>query len=438
MNAAPHIDSHNTDTVIQNSRKAVLRDPRLQVKLMKSENSLWQLDHVPVVKKRGLNLLSDTNTDSSAKRPAVLSDYTVNVSNRFDPISEENSMDEEIRPELLKHKTQPIFVTGVNSIHELKQIISNICTDPVDKLTITTLKSGHTVKISPQEISTYKKLREHFLLKNISHYTFQLKHERAYRVVLRGIHHSESTQFLKEELEKLGHQVRNITNVLHRQTKEPLALFFVDLEPCPNNKDIFSIKRLANMVVTFEAPYVKREVVQCKRCQRFGHTRNQCNRPYRCVKCKGDHATADCKKNAQSPPQCINCGEHHPANYRGCQMYQRYKEHIYRSDRGRPQPHLPVQELPSQQQSSNRFRQPTEFSEQAETFPLISDKVSYADAAKGNNSRKQNHNINADTFNSVQPSVFIGLIEQMMSKFETIMERMFDRIINIVMTISQK
>jgi hypothetical protein len=34
-----------------------------------------------------------------------------------------------------------------------------------------------------------------------------------------------------EELDKKGHEVRNMINVKHRISKEPLPLFFVDLEP---------------------------------------------------------------------------------------------------------------------------------------------------------------------------------------------------------------
>jgi hypothetical protein len=34
-----------------------------------------------------------------------------------------------------------------------------------------------------------------------------------------------------EELDKKRHEVRNIINVKHRISKEPLSLFSVDLEP---------------------------------------------------------------------------------------------------------------------------------------------------------------------------------------------------------------
>jgi len=46
------------------------------------------------------------------------------------------------------------------------------------------------------------------------------------------------------ELNSKGFSVRNITNVLHSQTKNLLPLFFVDLELSPTNKDIFEMDTL--------------------------------------------------------------------------------------------------------------------------------------------------------------------------------------------------
>lgn len=104
----------------------------------------------------------------------------------------------------------------------------------------------------------------YFNTNNISHYTYQLKSERAYRVVLRGLHASQNTTEISKELYEIGHEVRQIVNIRHRATKEPLPIFYVDLEPKPNNKAIFDVKYLNNMKVTFEAPYKKRKSFSAK------------------------------------------------------------------------------------------------------------------------------------------------------------------------------
>ncbi|GBP60272.1 Nucleic-acid-binding protein from transposon X-element [Eumeta japonica] len=175
---------------------------------------------------------------------------------------------------------------------------------------------------------TYKKLPQ--VHDNISHYTYMLKSERPYRVVLRGLHSSEDTTEIKEILKENGHEVRQIVNVRHRTSKEPLPLFYVDLEPKSNNRDIFNLKYLNSMKITFEPPYKKKEIIQCKRCQRLGHYKNQCHRPFRCVKVGEDHPTSTCKKTKDSVDfiTCANCQQKHPASYRGCAKYKQYKEHI--------------------------------------------------------------------------------------------------------------
>jgi len=78
--------------------------------------------------------------------------------------------------------------------------------------------------------STYRAIVKNFKEKNIYFHTYQLKEERAFRVVLKYLHYTTDTEDVRSELLALGHVVRNITNVKHRQTKEPLNLFFIDLE----------------------------------------------------------------------------------------------------------------------------------------------------------------------------------------------------------------
>jgi hypothetical protein len=91
----------------------------------------------------------------------------------------------------------------------------------------------------------------------IVHHTYQIREERAYRVVLRNLHHSIPLNEIQAELESHGHKVRNVLNIRHRITKEPLPLYFVDLEPQDNNKSIYDLQLLCNMKIVVEAPRKK-------------------------------------------------------------------------------------------------------------------------------------------------------------------------------------
>jgi hypothetical protein len=148
-----------------------------------------------------------------------------------------------------------------------------------------------------------------------------MKQERAHRIVIRNLHYSTPIAQITAELEKQDHKVQNILNVKHI-TKEPLSLFFIDLEPKQNNKGIYDMEFLCNMKITVEASRPKKYIVQCTRCQSYGHTKAYCAKPYACVKCGGNHNTTTCTKTPNTPAKCALCGDNHPASYKGCEVYK--------------------------------------------------------------------------------------------------------------------
>lgn len=158
-------------------------------------------------------------------------------------------------------------------------------------------------------------------------HSFQLREEKPFRVVIRNIHHSTPIDLIKSDIESQGpFSVRSVTNVLHTQTKQPLPLFFVDLEKSSSNVDIFNIHHVAYFKVRVEEPHRKEAIPQCHRCQEFGHTKAYCSHKARCVKCAGDHLTMDCTRPRKQPAKCANCGEPHPASYRGCLVHKQLQE----------------------------------------------------------------------------------------------------------------
>ena len=80
------------------------------------------------------------------------------------------------------------------------------------------------------------------------------------------------------------------------------------------------------MVVKFE-PLIKREIMQCKRCQRYGHASPNCKMAYRCVKCSSPHLPGEWKldKNniINTRLYCTLCNKNgHQASYKGCEIYK--------------------------------------------------------------------------------------------------------------------
>ena len=249
----------------------------------------------------------------------------------------------------------PIFIYGVTNLPEMRKTINELTNE--DHYTIRSL-ANNTIKLLCQNPDTYRKLAKYMKEKNIIHHTYQPKEERSYRVVIRYLHHSVDIQELKEEISKLGHTVRNIINARHRITKDPLNLFFVDLEPSGNNKDIYNITTLQNSVIQIEAPRQGKHIVQCTRCQLYGHTKTYCNRPYVCVKCSGRHSTASCKKTNTTPATCALCGGDHPANYKGCDFYQKQYHAKYSTQRPYTK-YNPSTDPPPHPQASSRSQHKT-------------------------------------------------------------------------------
>jgi PAX-interacting protein 1 len=182
--------------------------------------------------------------------------------------------------------------------------------------------SNNVIKINCVTPETYRTFIRHLKENNIYYHTYQLKEEGAYRIVIKHLHHSTDIEEIRQELLELGHKARNILNAQHRITKEPLNAFFIDLEPAENNKDVYTITALRNKIIQIEPPRaIKNNIVQCIRCQQYGHKKSYCNRPFACVKCGGHHNSKECTKSKDTPATCALCGDNHPANYRGCEHY---------------------------------------------------------------------------------------------------------------------
>ena len=261
------------------------------------------------------------------------------------------------------------------------------------------------VKIQVKEINQYRILIKALVEKGTQFHSYQLKQHRAFTVVLKNIHPSADVDEISAELKSLGHNVRYIRPILKRGSKIRLPMFFVDLEPSENNKQIYDIKKLYNLCVVFEPPRQKRDIPQCQQCQRYNHTRKFCSHRARCVKCAGDHFTANCTRTERdNSVVCVLCKGNHPANYKGCAVYQELRKQKF--------PPLRKKEIPVRETKSI----PTQF-----TRPGIS----YADMAReksqqtqgGNNSLHQIENKSS----SSDVAELSNTVKNLMGKMDTML-----------------
>lgn len=275
------------------------------------EDCNWQ--HVPMKRK-------NTRSPINLQQKKHHYDDGLSSSNRYAALG--NNESEEIGEDIISTtvpKPPPIFIPHVADIAKMVSNINKVISN--NDYNFKSLRDGQ-VRLMIKSVESFRKVIHHLDDVKINYHTFQLKQERAFRVVLKGVHHTTPISDIKAMLLSLGHQVRSVRNIISRVSKQPLPMFFVDIDPKENNKDIFNIRSFDNAIIQVEVPKKLNDIVQCFRCQDYGHTKSYCKKNFRCVKCGQGHPTAECKKAADTPPMCALCSNSHTASYKGCSAYQ--------------------------------------------------------------------------------------------------------------------
>lgn len=230
-------------------------------------------------------------------------------------LSEEDVSTNETNEQQIRPKIPPIFLIGPLN-H--KEVIIDI------KATVTsefnTTYANNKLKINVTNENDYRQLIKHYVNNKIEHYTYRNPASKPLSVVIKNVPPSRTEEEIIEALNENNIPILKLTR-LYNKNKIPIPVCAVDLEANEKSQGIYNINRLLDSVVVVEKRRINRGTPQCYRCQRFGHTKNYCNLPPRCVKCTENHHYKECKKKADQPPKCINCGGEHPANFRGCKYY---------------------------------------------------------------------------------------------------------------------
>jgi len=140
---------------------------------------------------------------------------------------------------------------------------SNLCLklkELTDAFSFVCKSTTKGIKIQTFGFDSYRSVIKYLKEEAVSFHSYQSKENKPYRIVIRNLHPSTDINYISKELSELRFQVQNITNVLHKSTKTPLPLFFVDLEQSESNQDIFKLTLLCYSKVKVEIPHVKKEI----------------------------------------------------------------------------------------------------------------------------------------------------------------------------------
>ena len=172
----------------------------------------------------------------------------IKLSNPFNEMPEKTATDPTESSTTSIAKPPPIYIDA-KIIDPLIELLNNIAGK--DNYVIKQIIIDQ-VKVQTNIPDTFRKVTKSLKEKNVGYLTYQLKADKSYKAEIRGLHTKTNTGNISEELAKIGHHVRSISNINKYDTKQPLPLFLV--EPRNNNKDIYDITKLLNTIVKVESP----------------------------------------------------------------------------------------------------------------------------------------------------------------------------------------
>ena len=376
------------------------------------EHPQWQ--RVPTSKKRKICEMSPSKDAGRSE-------------NRFSglPLDPPDNIRAPVKP----NKPPPIVLYGIEDVNELAKLIKSTISDNEFKLKIF---NKNLLRLMVDSVDNYKRVIELIRKKGLIGHTFTRKDNKPYRIVIKNLHHSTPHEAIVEEIEKSGNKIRGeIINARLGPNKQPSFIFFVNLEPNVNNKYIKDIQYIFHQRVKIEDPRKSKSIVQCQRCQQYGHSKNNCMRPYRCVKCGEGHKTSDClKKDRNTPAKCALCGSDHPANYKGCQVY---KEILARkSKKSSPRIH-----------SISNHPQPREVTAESHVktppiTPNIDPEYSFANVTKGTRKTlNEPKSISSDVNHSQQTLTVEQILTKQSEKIDLLLHQI-STLLNLLTTIIPK
>lgn len=233
------------------------------------------------------------------------------------PLSSPND-DNKITTVKTNHQKQPppIFVSDLKSCKSLICNLNKITTENESFIGKST--GSNSLKINAKNEASYREIRDYLKKNNNVFHTYENKSSRPIRVVAKGLSHTWTPEDVEDYLRGMNYKIENVTPKLSWKDKKPLNMFILSFSNNENINNIAKIKYILQQSVEIVPLKGTKLIAQCKNCQEFGHTRNFCGKNPRCVKCAGDHLTAECIKPKESTPKCVNCDGEHPASYRGC------------------------------------------------------------------------------------------------------------------------
>ena len=156
-------------------------------------------------KKRKVTPLASARKIDTFEKKQWLQD--IKVHNPFSALPEEAATDPTESPTNRILKPPPMYIDA-KIIDPLIELLNN--TAGKDNYVIKQIKIDQ-VKVQTNTPEIFRKITRSLKEKNAVYHTFQLKTDKSYKAVIRGLHPKTNTGKISEELAKIGHQVKIVS-----------------------------------------------------------------------------------------------------------------------------------------------------------------------------------------------------------------------------------
>jgi hypothetical protein len=282
---------------------------------------------------------SSRGSSKSAKKfitPKMITQSMTSTSNYFAPLA--NNADLTIpastapikaKTKIVSHeeesKAKPVIV--LNTTHETLVNLAKTIGIKISTRKMIAAKSYMVFTAKPEDKTT---LTEALKSRVIEYHTYSEPQERQTEFLLKNFEKMTNEE-VKKKLTEAG---VDVTKVITINKSESFPLYKVcfgkgttTLDKLTKEHRIVDYMRVSWEKMNFEA----KRPTQCKRCQAWGHSANNCGRKYRCMKCNVEHGHGECKrtKDDPSPPYCVNCKqEGHLSSSWNCENFKRHQHKI--------------------------------------------------------------------------------------------------------------
>ncbi|KAJ8041790.1 Nucleic-acid-binding protein from mobile element jockey [Holothuria leucospilota] len=145
----------------------------------------------------------------------------------------------------------------------------------------------------------------------------------AIAVVVCGINPQISDQEITTELKDQGYNPKLVKRLISKETQKKTWKLKIILEDITEKNQLMKegliLGYQKHRVENYKEPPT---IIQCFKCQSFGHTYHNCSSASKCLRCGEEHNIKIVKKK-KSKKKCANCQGDHIAMYKGCPAYQK-------------------------------------------------------------------------------------------------------------------